>query len=419
MRGKGGETDIREAGQYANTAVIFSWTLYNQLASNYLKQVSTSPAERFKCTSTNAWMQSGEEQQHMSALEAQPTAKEGGIASQTLPHTTHPTHTMMQLITGYWLSQAVGVAAHLGIADALAAGPRTSDELGEAIGADPNSVYRLMRLLTSIDVFGQDRAGCFVLSPLGETLLSEGAGSVRNFAITETAPGHWLPWGRLFDSVRSGKPMARETLGMELFDWYAQNPEEATFFTAAMGNLSALAAAELMRVYDFSTAQKVVDVGGAHGILLESVLLTNTAAQGVLYDLPHVIATAGQAIDPRVKDRLELVSGDFFASIPGGGDVHLLKQIIHDWNEERAALVLANCHQALAPGGKLLLIEMVVPGDNRPDFAQAMDLNMLAILGGRERTEAEYFTLLEAAGFKLQRVIATRSPFSVIEALRV
>ena len=341
------------------------------------------------------------------------------MASQTIQHVAHPTETMMQLITGYWISQAVGVAAHLGIADELAAGPRTSDELGEAVGADPHSVYRLMRLLTSIDVFRQEGDDRFALNPLGETLLTEGAGSVRNFAITETAPGHWLPWGRLFDSVRSGKPMARDTLGMELFDWYAQNPEEAGFFTAAMGNLSALAAAELVRVYDFSKAQKVIDVGGAHGILLEAVLLTNTAARGVLYDLPHVIATAGPSIDPQITDRCELVSGDFFVSVPAGADVHLLKQIIHDWDEERAALVLANCHRALAPGGKLLLVEMVVPADNRRDFAQAMDLNMLAILGGRERTEAEYRTLLEASGFRLEKVITTQSPFSVIEALRV
>ena len=174
-----------------------------------------------------------------------------------------------------------------------------------------------------------------------------------------------------------------------------------------------------MRVYDFSNAQKVIDVGGAHGILLEAVLLANPAAQGILYELPHVIATAGENLDPRAKARCELISGDFFKSVPKGGDVHLLKQIIHDWDEERAARVLANCHGALAPAGKLLLIEMVVPADNRPDFAQAMDLNMLAILGGRERTEAEYRALLEASGFKLERVIATHSPFSVIEAQRV
>ena len=330
-----------------------------------------------------------------------------------------PTQVMMQLITGYWISQAVGVAAHLGIADALSAGPRTSDELGQSLGAHPNSVYRLMRLLSSIGVFGQQGDDRFTLNALGETLLSEGPGSVRSFAITETAPGHWLPWGRLIDSVRTGEPMARETLGMELFDWYGKNPEEAGFFTAAMGNLSALAAGELVRVYDFSNVKKVIDVGGAHGIMLEAVLLANPTAHGVLYELPHVIATAGEKLDPRITGRCELVSGDFFKSVPDGGEVHLLKQIIHDWDEERAALVLANCREALSPGGKLLLVEMVVPRDNEPSFAQAMDLNMLAILGGRERTEEEYRKLLEASGFRLERVIPTHSPFSVIEAARV
>ncbi len=355
----------------------------------------------------------------MTASGTDGTVRELDVASGDMPPAPNSTQIMMQLITGYWMSQAVGVAAHLGIADAVAAGSCTSAELGEAVGAHSDSVYRLMRLLASIGVFGQQGDDCFTLNPLGETLLSEGPGSVRNFAITETAPGHWLPWGRLVDSVRTGEPMARETLGMELFDWYGQNPEEAGFFTAAMGNLSALAAGELVRVYDFSNAQKVIDVGGAHGILLEAVLLANPAAQGILYDLPHVIETAGENVVSRVKGRCELVSGDFFKSVPKGADVHLLKQIIHDWDEERAAVVLANCHDALSPGGKLLLIEMVVPGDNRPNFAQAMDLNMLAILGGRERTEEEYRTLLEASGFTLERVIATHSPFSVIEASRV
>ena len=325
----------------------------------------------------------------------------------------------MRLITGYWLSQAVGVAAHLGIADALAAGSRTSEELGKELSAHPKSVYRLMRLLTSIGVFSQDSGDHFTLNPLGETLLSGASGSVRNFAITETAPGHWLPWGRLFDSVQTGKPMTHETLGMELFDWYANNPEEAGFFNAAMGDLSALAAAELVRVYDFSAAQKVVDVGGSHGILLGAVLTANGAARGILYDLPHVIDTAEQHIAPALTGRCELISGDFFESVPPGGDVHLLKQIIHDWDDDQASKILVNCHGALSPAGKLLLVEMVVPSDNAPDMAQAMDLNMLAILGGRERTEEEYRTLLDGAGFKLERLIATHSPFSVIEAVRV
>src|SRR5688500_10025082 len=203
-----------------------------------------------------------------------------------------PPAAMMGLITGYWVSQAVGTVALLGIADHLGAGPRPSDELANAVDADPEALYRVLRLLASIGVFAEVAPGTFGLTPLGETLRSDSPGSVRNFAITETAPGHWLPWGRLYDSVRTGRPMARPALGMELFDWYAQNPEEAGWFNAAMGNLSALAASELVRVYDFSGVRTVADVGGAHGVLLAAVLQANPAARGILFDLPHVIDTA-------------------------------------------------------------------------------------------------------------------------------
>jgi SAM-dependent methyltransferase len=214
--------------------------------------------------------------------------------------------------------------------------------------------------------------------------------------------------------------MAREALGMKLFDWYAQNPDEAGFFNAAMGNLSALAASELVRVYDFSAVRTVADVGGAHGVLLTAVLRANPAARGILFDLPHVIATAGDAVAAEgLSQRCELVSGDFFEAVPDGADLHLLKQIVHDWDDERATRLLQNCHRALSPAGKLLLVEMVIPPENQPSPAQAMDLNMMVLLGGRERTEEEYQRLFQAAGFRLERVIPTHSPFSVIEATRV
>lgn len=334
-------------------------------------------------------------------------------------HDLPPPAAMMGLITGYWVSQAVGVVARLGVADQLGSGPRSSDELALAVGADPQSLYRVLRLLASLSVFAEVAPRTFGLTPLGETLRSDAPGSVRNFAITETAPGHWLPWGRLHDSVRTGRPMAREALGMEIFDWYAQNPEEAGFFNAAMGNLSALAADELVRVYDFSAADTVVDIGGAHGLLLAAVLRANPSARGILFDLPHVIGTAADTVAAEgLSDRCELVSGDFFEAVPDGANLHLLKQVVHDWDDERAMLLLRNCHRALRPAGRVVLVEMVLPEDNRPSPAQAMDLNMLVLLGGRERTEAEYRRLLQEAGFRLERVIPTHSPFSVIEATR-
>jgi SAM-dependent methyltransferase len=334
-------------------------------------------------------------------------------------HALPPPAAMMGLISGYWVSQAVGVVAQLGVADHLEHGPRGSDELAHAVGAEPQALYRVLRLLASLDVFAEVAPRTFGLTPLGATLRSDAPDSVRNFAITETAPGHWLPWGRLHESVRTGRAMTYETLGMGLFEWYAQNPDEAGYFNAAMGNLSALAAGELVRVYDFSTVRTVADIGGAHGVLLAAVLRANPAARGILFDLPHVITTVGEAIEVQgLSERCELVSGDFFEAVPEGADLHLLKQIIHDWDDEQATRLLQSCHRALAPNGKLLLVEMVIPSDNRPSPAQAMDLNMLVVAGGRERTEDEYRQLFQAAGFQLERIIPTHSPFSVIEASR-
>jgi len=333
--------------------------------------------------------------------------------------TVPPSAAMMGLITGYWVSQAIGVVAQLGVADQISAGPRASDELASAVGAETQALYRVLRLLASLGVFEEVAPRTFGLTALGETLRSDAPDSVRNFAITETAPGHWLPWGRLDESVRTGQAMTYQTLGMGLFDWYAQNPDEASYFNAAMGNLSALAAGELVRVYDFSSVRTVADVGGAHGVLLAAVLGANPTACGILFDLPHVITTAGDAMTAQgLSERCELVSGDFFEAVTEGADLHLLKQIIHDWDDEQATRLLRNCHRALAPNGKLLLVEMVIPPDNQPSPAQAMDLNMLVVAGGRERTEDEYRGLLQGAGFRLERVIPTHSPFSVIEATR-
>ena len=331
-----------------------------------------------------------------------------------------PPAQMLKIVTSYWISQAVGTAARLGVADQLADRAKTGREVASAVGADPEATFRLMRMLASIGVFTLDKDARFGLTPLGDTLRSGVPGSVKEFAIAETAAGHWLPWGRMFEAITTGKPMCKPALGMELWDWYSKNPEEGKYFSGAMGDLSAAVSGEVARVYDFAPFAKVVDVGGAHGILLAAILKANPKMRGVLYDLDHVTATVGQSLKAQgIGERCEVVAGDFFKSVPSGADIHVLKQIIHDWSDAECTTILRNCHQALNAKGRLLLVEMVIPSDNSPSMAQPMDLNMLVMLSGRERTEAEYRDLLAAGGFRMERVMPTHSPFSVIEATRV
>lgn len=336
-----------------------------------------------------------------------------------MSHELPPPARMLQLITGYWISQAVGAAAKLGLADQLANGARSASEIATSVNAEPGSVHRVMRMLASIGVFTMDSNDHFGLTPLGDTLRTGVPGSMKNFAIAQTSPGHWLPWGQMSEAVRTGRPMSTSALGMELWDWYSTHPEEGEFFNRAMGDLSAGVAGEVTGSYDFSPFETVLDVGGAHGILLGAILRANPQMRGILFDLPHVTATAAESLRAQgIEERCELVTGDFFASVPPGADIHVLKQIVHDWSDGECITLLRNCHRALKPAGKVLLVEMVIPADNSPSMAQAMDMNMLVLLTGKERTELQHRDLLAAAGFRMERVIPTHSPFSIIEASR-
>jgi hypothetical protein len=327
-----------------------------------------------------------------------------------------PPQQMMGLITGYWGTQAVGVAATLGIADRLADGAKTVAALATEIKVQEVSLYRLMRGLASLGVFLEDPIRTFALTPLGETLRSGVPGSMRDMAIAQSAPAHWLPWGRLEDAVRSGVRTTPVVLGCELFEWYEKHPKEAAAFSGAMANLSALAAQETGQALSLPAGAMVVDVGGAHGTLLAGVLRANPKARGVLVDLAHVIETAPKALVALgIAERVEAMAGDFFKGVPTG-DVYLLKQILHDWNDEQCVALLKNCVRAMRPGGKVVAVEMVVPDDGTPSMAQMMDLNMMVLLPGRERTEREFSDLFKAAGLKAPKVTPTQSPFSLVEA---
>lgn len=337
------------------------------------------------------------------------------IASVDIP----PPVAMLQLIAGFWASRAIYIAAKLGIADLLKDRPKNSDELAQSIGMHAPSLYRLLRALASVGVFAEDEHGCFALTPIAATLRTDVPGSLRAFAIAELGEDHYPAWGEALHSVKTGEIAFDHLFGMDVWQYRAQHPEDGKIFDEAMASFSSVVNAVIVASYDFSPFGQIVDVGGGDGSLLASILQANPRMKGVLFDLPHVVAGARRRIEAEgIVERCEVVAGDAFTSVPSGGEAYLLKWIIHDWDEERSVAILKNCHRAMVENGKLLLVEAVIPRGNTPSFHKFMDLNMLVMTGGRERNEAEYQALLEAAGFRLTRIIPTQSEMSVIEGAR-
>ena len=335
--------------------------------------------------------------------------------------TPSPEQVITQMQMGMWIAQAVATAARLGIADILAQSqPQASATLAQAVGADAAALARLLRVLVSLGVLAQPTPDHYSLTAVGELLRSDTPASMRDWLIAETDPPHWQAWGKLHESVRSGRTMMSQLFGMSIFEYYAAHLEERAAFSRAMGNFSVLAARGIVQRYDFSHARQIVDVGGAHGDLLLAILRANPHMRGTLFDLPHVAEAARQVIrDHSDHERCEVRGGDFFEAVPPGGDIYLLKAILIDWKDADALRILRSCRAAITPEGKLLVIEMVLPNDNQLSPAQLLDLNMLVMTGGKERTADEYGALMEQAGFCLNRIIPTGSPFQVLEAVAV
>jgi ubiquinone/menaquinone biosynthesis C-methylase UbiE len=324
---------------------------------------------------------------------------------------------MIQYITGFWMSRALWVAAKLGIADLLQSGPKTADELAQATDTHAPSLYRILRALTSAGIFQKESDGRFALKPLSETLVTNAPGSVRWFIISELGQEHYPAWGNLMQSVRTGEIAFDSYFGADIWKYFSQHPEDAAVFNDSMSGMTAAANEAIMSVYDFSPFKKVIDIGGGHGGLITSILKQNPEAQGVLFDAPQVIAGARQKLEANgVANRCETVAGDFFKAVPEGGDVYVMKWIIHDWEDEKAITILKNCRRHMQPNGRLIIVDCVVPENDEPDFSKTFDLNMMVMTGGKERTKAEFEQLLAAAGFKLLRVIPTDVPTSVVEA---
>lgn len=322
------------------------------------------------------------------------------------------------LLAGAWVAQAIGVAAELVIADLLIEGPKSNADLARATGSRACALYRLLRALASVGVFSEVAPERFGLTPVADLLRTETPGSFRDMARFRCGEGQWATWGRLGYSVRTGRPVFDEVHGVDFWDYLEQHPDTAAIFNAAMtGTISEVASA-VAAGYEFSEFGTVVDVGGGQAALMIAILRRASALRGIVFDLPHVVAGAQGTLQAAgVAQRCKLVGGDMFREVSSGGDAYVLSRIVHDWDDERAVAILANCRKAMDQNAKLLLAETVIPPGDTPSFGKLLDLQMLVDHAGQERTEAEYRALYEAAGLRLTRVVPTRSAVSIIEGV--
>ena len=327
------------------------------------------------------------------------------------------------LATGHYVSQAVYVAAKLGVADALAGGPRSAEEIARDLGAHAPSLRRLLRLLVSAGVFAETNDGKFALASVGECLRSDLPGSFRSAALLFTGPHLWASWGGLLHTVRTGEMAALHVHGEDPFAYFEKHPEEGRVFDEAMAAFTSMVALGVAAAYDFPGITTLVDVGGGNGALLIGILRSHAQLRGVVFDLPRVGDAARRQIEAAgLAARCQVVSGDFFKEVPSGGDAYMLKHVIHDWNDEQATAILRSCHRAMKPNGKLLIVEGVYPPriDRSIEGVGAArnDVNMMVVTGGRQRSEAEFRALYRATGFELTRIVPTMGGTCVIEGER-
>jgi hypothetical protein len=325
---------------------------------------------------------------------------------------------LWRLINGYQLSQAIHVLATLGVADHLADGPRSSAELARATEANEDALYRVLRAVASIGVLEEDDARRFSLTPMGEWLRNDMAGSLAGWAALVGRPYQWGAWAQLLHAVKTGENAFQHLHGVDAWEYRRERPEENAIFDAAMQSFTRGLNDALLDAYDFGRFACIVDVGGGNGALLAGVLREHPNVTGVLFDQPHVVDGAEPVLqEARVGERCRVVGGSFFDSVPEGGDAYVMKSILHDWDDAEATAILRVCRRAMRDESRLLVIERLVEPPNRGAPTKFSDLNMLTILGGRERTLAEFRVLLEAGGFELQGETATAAGFSVIEAV--
>jgi len=324
------------------------------------------------------------------------------------------------MILGKWVSSAISAAAHFGIADHLESGPKSPKELASLTGTEERPLYRLLRANASVGVFTELEDGRFAQTPLSEPLRTNARPCARHMAMMLTDDWHIRCWEQLPWCVETGKPASYKLHGTGMFDWMAQHPEKTGNFNQAMTDLSSGDAAAVVESYDFSRFEHIVDVAGGHGTLLAAILDRTPKLRGTLFDMPHVIEGAKKAgiLEP-FSERCTLESGSFFESVTAGADAYFMKYIIHDWYDPECIKILGNCRKGIRSGGRLLVVDQVVPARNEPGVAKLMDLEMLVLPGGMERTEQEFRDLFAASGFKLERIIPTPGIQCIIEGVPV
>ena len=328
-----------------------------------------------------------------------------------------PRRALLRLVSGYQVSQALHVAAQLGVADRLARGARSSDELAAETNTDRDALYRLLRALAAVGVLHELQGRRFELTELGEGLRSDVPGSVHGWALMIGRPMHWNTWSSLAESIRTGENTFRLVHGTDAWSYRSQRPEELAIFDDAMTSMSSLVAAAVVDAYDFARFHEIVDVAGGRGALLAAILARHDAISGVLFDQPDVVANAGALLD-RFGARCRVVGGSFFERVPEGADAYLLKSILHDWPDAECVAILRVIREAMPEHGAVLVLERDLGGPNENPLAKLSDINMLANPGGRERSEDEYAALFAAAGLGYVGATATAAGFSLFEAGR-
>lgn len=325
---------------------------------------------------------------------------------------------LMKLMAGKCITAALAAAARLRVADHLKDGPRSAEDIAPAAGAHPPSLYRLMRALATVGVLEEHADRRFALTPVGTFLRTDVPGSLAAMAELFGEPLQWAAWAELTDAVRTGTCAFENVHRMSVYDAVATHPGLAATFNAAMTGMSAQLVRSIVAAYDFSRFATIADVGGGLGLVLTAILEANPAVRGVLFDRPSVVEGARQRVaDAGLLGRCELVGGDFFETAPAGCDAYLLKNVLHDWDDDAGVRILGRCAAHMARAARVLVLEQVLPPAGVPSFSKIADLEMLVATRGRERTDAEFAELFARAGLRLERCLPTLGPLQILEAV--